>query len=57
MPIYQIEQSFDQHELMIKYAKEGEAGKLKEIIDKHLLIVNNTLNWLLNNGGNEIFKF
>ena len=56
IPLYRMDESNSQHEKMLQLAKSGNADELRDEIRKHLKIVNDTLDWLLNHDdGNEVF--
>ena len=56
MTLYREKESCAQHCEMIEFAKKGDSNSLRHIISEHLKIVNDTLDWLIDNGGNSIFK-
>ena len=56
-PLYKRLDSISQHKKMLDFAKAGDAEGLRGAIREHLKIVNDTLDWLIENGGNNIFTF
>ena len=56
MTLYRERESCAQHMEMLEFAKQGDVGGLRHIISEHLRIVNDTMDWLIDNGGNAIFK-
>ena len=56
-PLYKRLDSIRQHKKMLDFAKAGDAEGLRGAIREHLKIVNDTLDWLIENGGNNIFTF
>ena len=57
MPLYKRQDSIEQHRKMLEFAKTGDAEGLRGEIREHLKIVNDTLDWLIENGGNSVFTF
>lgn len=56
MTLYREKESCIQHQEMLECAKRGDTSGLRYIISEHLKIVNDTLDWLIDNGGNAVFK-
>lgn len=56
-PLYKRRPSIAHHQQMLDLAKAGDAEGLRNIIREHLKIVTDTLDWLIENGGNDIFTF
>lgn len=55
-PLYRTKESHAQHREMLNMAKRGDPDGFRNVIQKHLKIVNDTLDWLIANGGNAMFK-
>lgn len=55
-PLYRTKESHTQHQEMLNMAKRGDADSFRMVVRKHLKIVNDTLDWLIDNGGNSLFK-
>lgn len=56
MPLYRMNESRIQHQEMLELARKGNAAGIRSVAQKHMKIVNDTLDWLIDNGGNSIFK-